>query len=126
MAFEHELTLSEENDSIAGLSFALRAQRPQNEFASWLISAPQIVNVQPEMFLPEFSQNHYEITCNPLVGADRAVNIRQITHEIARQMNLNVTFSPLAPVNAVSNGVHVHLSVQDLNRKSLFYVLTIY
>ena len=55
-------------------------------------------NVQPEMFLPEYGQNQYEITCyptDPLNAADRAVNIREITRDIAKQLNLNIIFSPL-------------------------------
>jgi glutamine synthetase len=122
VAFEHEFTLV---DLISQLpSFSLRAQRQQNQFASWLMSSLQIANVQPEMFLPEFGQNQYEVTCHPsdpLTAADRAVNIREITREIARQMDLNVTFSPLTSINSVSNGVHLHISIDDLHGKSLFY-----
>jgi glutamine synthetase len=125
VSFEHEFTLFDQKQNlISQPSFSLRAQRQQNQFASWLISSLQTANVQPEMFLPEFGQNQYEITCypsDPLTAADRAVNIREITREIARQMNLNVTFSPLTSVNSVSNGVHLHISIDDLHGKSLFY-----
>lgn len=124
VAFEHEFTLIGKNDSISQPSFSLRAQRQQNQFASWLMSALQVGNVQPEMFLSEFGQNQYEITyhpTDPLNAADRAVNIREITREIARQMNLNVSFCPLTSINSISNGVHLHISIKDLNDKSLFY-----
>jgi glutamine synthetase len=123
-AFEHEFTLTGEKSSSVYPSFSLRAQREQSSFASWLMSFLQAANVQPEMFLPEYGKNQYEVTCrptHPLQAADRAVNIREITREIARQMNLNVTFCPLQSVNSISNGVHLHLSINDLNAKSLFY-----
>jgi glutamine synthetase len=124
VAFEHEFTLIGKENLIVQPSFSLRAQRQQNEFSSWLMSALQIANVQPEMFLPEYGQNQYEITCHPtdpLTAADRAVNIREITREIARQMDLNVSFSPLTSIDGISNGVHLHLSIKDLYEKPLFY-----
>jgi len=123
-AFEHEFTLIGEKTLIDQPSFSLRAQRQQNNFASWLMASLKAANVQPEMFLPEFGQNQYEVTCRPtdaLAAADRAINIREITREIARQMNLNVTFSPLTSINAIANGVHLHLSITDVNDKPLFY-----
>jgi glutamine synthetase len=124
VAFEHEFTLIEKQDSIVQPSFSLRAQRQQNEFASWLMASLQMGNVQPEMFLSEYGQNQYEITCqpsDPLTAADRAVNIREITRDIARQMDLKISFSPLTSMNSVSNGVHLHISIKDQNNKSLFY-----
>ena len=125
VAFEHEFYLSHNNSNPSFQSaFSLQSQREQNQFSSWLMSSLQSANVQPEMFLSEFGQNQYEITCSPedpLTAADRAVNIREITRDIARQINLNVSFSPLLSVGSVSNGVHLHLSVDDLQGKSLFY-----
>ena len=123
-AFEHEFTLTGTKHLISPPAFSLTAQRRHGRFASWLMSALQAGNVQPEMFLPEFGHNQYEVTCRPtdaLSAADRAINIREITREIARQMDLNVTFSPLTSADAVANGVHLHLSVKDLNGKPLFY-----
>lgn len=125
VAFEHEFNLIDPNCDVSfQSSFSLQSQRKQNQFSSWLMSSLQTANVQPEMFLSEFGQNQYEITCSPsdpLTAADRAVNIREITREIARQLNLTVSFSPLLSVGSVSNGVHLHLSIDDLNGKSLFY-----
>ena len=123
-AFEHEFTLTGEKYLPSQPSFSLRAQRQQSSFGSWLMSALKAGNVEPEMFLPEYGKHQYEVTCrptNPLAAADRAVNVREITREIARQMDLNVTFSPLVNVNSVANGVHLHLSITDLNGKPLFY-----
>ena len=125
VAFEHEFHLIDKKRNLSfQSSFSLRSQREINQFSSWLMSSLQMANVQPEMFLPEFGQNQYEITCSPsdpLTAADRAVNIREITREIARQMNLNVTFAPLPSIDSVSNGVHLHISIDDLKGKSLFY-----
>ena len=111
-AFEHEFTFIDKKDLNVEPSFSLRSQRKQNEFASWLMSSLKVANVQPEMFLSEFGQNQYEITCHPT---------DPLTGDIARQMDLNLTFSPLASINSISNGVHLHISIQDLQGKYLFY-----
>ena len=88
------------------------------------MSALQTGNVEPEMFLPEYGRNQYEVTCrptDPLSAADRAVNLREITREIARQMNLNLSFSPITSIETSANGVHLHISFKDLQGKSLLY-----
>ncbi|WP_260954822.1 glutamine synthetase family protein [Pseudomonas citri] len=116
-AFEHELTLTATTVQPDRLAFSLQAQRRQAGFAGWLLGALRAGGVEPEMFLPEYGQHQYEITCRPSLGvaaADRAVNVREITREIARQMGLNASFAPKTAENAVCNGVHLHLSLQDL------------
>ncbi|CAF1085850.1 unnamed protein product [Adineta ricciae] len=125
VAFEHEFTLMNKTDTHpAQPSFSLRSQRQQNQFSSWLMSSLQAAHVQPEMFLSEYGPNQYEVTyrpSDPLTAADRAVNIREITRDIARQLDLTVSFAPLTSVNGISNGVHLHISIDDLNGKPLFY-----
>ncbi|UJR08362.1 hypothetical protein I4U23_012633 [Adineta vaga] len=124
VAFEHEFTLLAKHDSIAQPSFSLRSQRQQSEFSSWLMASLQVANVQPEMFLSEYGQDQYEVTCHPsdpLTAADRAVNIREITRDIARQLDSTVSFSSLTSINGIGNGVHLHISIDDLNGKPLFY-----
>nr|WP_275300726.1 glutamine synthetase family protein [Pseudomonas sp. AF32] len=117
-AFEHEFSLQAPQAQPDRLAFSLQAQRQQAGFAGWLLSALRAGGVEPEMFLPEYGKHQYEITCRPALGvaaADRAVNVREITREIARQMDLAVSFAPKTSENAVCNGVHLHLSLQDLS-----------
>jgi glutamine synthetase len=121
-AFEHEFNLH------AGfaehLAFSLEAQRQGAEFGGWLLSALRAGGVEPEMFLPEYGKHQYEITCRPTLGvaaADRAVNVREITREIARQMGLDVSFAPKTKADAVCNGVHLHVSLLDLQGLPLLY-----
>jgi glutamine synthetase len=76
------------------------------------------------MFLPEYGKHQYEITCRPALGvaaADRAVNVREITREIARQMGLDLSFAPKTSEQAVCNGVHLHVSLQDLAGHPVMY-----
>ncbi|WP_085586685.1 MULTISPECIES: glutamine synthetase family protein [unclassified Pseudomonas] len=121
-AFEHEFNLH------AGfaehLAFSLESQRQGAEFGGWLLSALRAGQVEPEMFLPEYGKHQYEITCRPALGvaaADRAVNVREITREIARQMGLDVSFAPKTAADAVCNGVHLHLSLLDLEGRPVLY-----
>ncbi|UST76468.1 glutamine synthetase [Pseudomonas siliginis] len=121
-AFEHEFNLH------AGISehaaFSLEAQRQGAEFGGWLLSALRAGGVEPEMFLPEYGKHQYEITCRPTLGvaaADRAVNVREITREIARQMGLDLSFAPKTAAEAVCNGVHLHVSLLDLAGQPMLY-----
>ncbi len=121
-AFEHEFNLH------AGIAehaaFSLEAQRQGAEFGGWLLSALRAGGVEPEMFLPEYGKHQYEITCRPTLGvaaADRAVNVREITREIARQMGLDLSFAPKTAAEAVCNGVHLHVSLLDLSGQPMLY-----
>jgi len=121
-AFEHEFNLH------AGfaehLAFSLESQRQGAEFGGWLLSALRAGGVEPEMFLPEYGKHQYEITCRPTLGvaaADRAVNVREITREIARQMGLDLSFAPKTAAEAVCNGVHLHVSLLDLAGQPVLY-----
>ncbi|CAF3499582.1 unnamed protein product [Rotaria sp. Silwood1] len=123
-AFEHEFTLNGRQCMSDLPAFSLRAHRHVADFAGWLVTALQSAGVEPEMFLPEYGRSQYEITCQPTEGiavADRAVNLREITRDIARQMNMHASFSPQPYVGAISNGVHLHLSIQDLDGRPLLY-----
>lgn len=121
-AFEHEFNLH------AGFAehaaFSLEAQRQGAEFGGWLLSALRAGGVEPEMFLPEYGKHQYEITCRPTLGvaaADRAVNMREISREIARQMGLELSFAPKTAAEAVCNGVHLHVSLLDLAGQPMLY-----
>jgi glutamine synthetase len=122
-AFEHEFNLLGLASKPAA-AFSLQAQRAAGDFAGWLMGALEHIGAEPEMFLPEYGRNQYEVTCRPTQGvaaADRAVNVRELTREIARQCGLHTSFSPLLAPGEVTNGVHLHLSLQDLDGEPLFY-----
>ncbi|AZC24230.1 glutamine synthetase family protein [Pseudomonas sessilinigenes] len=123
-AFEHEFNLDTGSGQAEHLAFSLQAQRQGADFGGWLLAALRSAGAEPEMFLPEYGKHQYEITCRPtqgLAAADRAVNVREITREIARQLGHHVSFAPKTAENAVCNGVHLHLSLQDLDGTPLLY-----
>ncbi|WP_435606958.1 glutamine synthetase [Pseudomonas knackmussii] len=122
-AFEHEFTLLGLPQATGG-AFSLQAQRAAGNFPGWVLSALEQAGADPEMFLPEYGRLQYEVTCRPTQGvaaADRAVNVREVTREIARQMGLGTCFSPLRAPGEVTNGVHLHLSLQSLDGTPRFY-----
>lgn len=123
-AFEHEFNLHRAVAQPERLAFSLQAQRQGADFGGWLLAALRAAGVEPEMFLPEYGKHQYEITCRPTLGvaaADRAVNVREITREIARQLGDSVSFAPKTGEDAVCNGVHLHLSLQDLDGAPVLY-----
>lgn len=126
-AFEHEFKLGMTTPQPAQPALSLTAQRQGAEFGGWLLGALRAAGAEPEMFLPEFGKNQYEITCRPALGvaaADRAVNLREITREIARQMGMSLTFAPKTEEHGVGNGVHLHMSLQDLEGNPKLYAET--
>lgn len=106
-AFEHEFSLLGLPGERPAAAFSLQAQRAAGQFPGWLVSALAQAGTEPEMFLPEYGQRQYEVTCRPAQGvaaADRAVNVREVTREVARQMGLRTCFAPLPAPGAVTNG----------------------
>ncbi|MCG3026218.1 glutamine synthetase family protein [Pseudomonas aeruginosa] len=123
-AFEHEFSLLGLPGERPAAAFSLQAQRAAGQFPGWLVSALAQAGTEPEMFLPEYGQRQYEVTCRPAQGvaaADRAVNVREVTREVARQMGLRTCFAPLPAPGAVTNGVHLHLSLQHADGSPLLY-----
>jgi len=121
-AFEHEFTLLGLNRETQ--AFSLEAQRQAAAFAGYLMAALDEAKAEPEMFLPEYGEHQYEVTCRPTQGvtaADRAVVVREVTREMARQCGLRSSFSPLLKTDGTSNGVHLHISLYDPQGASVLY-----
>ncbi len=114
-AFEHEFTLERaDGSSLPGNPFGLDALRSAEPFGTQLLAALEAVGLPVENWLPEYGAGQFEITLKPapaLVAADRAVILREIVRDVARQNSLRASFTPLKSPNSVSNGVHAHLSL---------------
>lgn len=101
----------------AAPSFALSAQRRADPFGPMLMAALGAAGCAPECFLPEYGRDQFEIVCGPsgaVQAADRAVTIREITRELAATMGWKASFCPKTDPDGVGNGVHIHLSLTDL------------
>jgi glutamine synthetase len=97
-------------------AFSFQALRRRDPFGPELVAALDEAGIEPEVFLPEYGRDQFEISCAPALGAaaaDRAVATREITKEIARLNGLVATFAPKTSETGVGNGVHLHLSFRD-------------
>lgn len=120
--FEQELQLS--GDGPAAHAFSVEALRRAGAFAPVLHAALQEAGVEPEMVLAEYGAGQFEITHAPasaLAAADRAVAIREITREVARELGRRASFSPKPDPHGVGNGVHIHFSFLDADGAPVTY-----
>ncbi|WP_024357380.1 glutamine synthetase [Leucobacter chironomi] len=115
-SFEHEFMLRDDDGSPVNAPFSLESFLEEEELGGLLVAALQDAGLEPEMWLPEFGRNQFEVTIRPapaLVAADRAIYLREITRHVASLLGKRITFSPIIEENGGGNGVHVHLSLQD-------------
>jgi glutamine synthetase len=124
-SFEHEFWLTRPVDltipksaaaSSPGFSFArFMAQEP---FGSHLMNSLAGAGLEPEMFLPEFAPEQFEMTLKPAWGvaaADRAVWAREITRASAAGAGYRASFTPIRSPGGIGSGVHIHFSLWDLD-----------
>ncbi|RWQ66231.1 glutamine synthetase [Mesorhizobium sp.] len=121
-AFEHEFHI--EGDFVPGHSLSFQALRRTDPFAPNLMAALEEAGVAPEVVIAEFGNEQFEVTHEPadaLAAADRAVAIREITREVARNAGWRASFTPKAAPDAVGNGLHIHFSFIDAAGKPATY-----
>lgn len=114
-AFEQEFQIVGA-DLVPAHSFSLTALRRADPFAPTLMAALEEAGVAPEVIIAEFGAEQFEVTHAPaaaLAAADRAVAIREITRELARNNGWHASFAPKTAPDAVGNGVHIHFSFTD-------------
>lgn len=112
-AFEHEFQiLGSDLPAEHVLSFA--GLRRADEFAAQIMAALEEAGIEPEVIISEFGEDQFEVTHAPvdgLVAADRAVALREIIREIARNRGWRASFAPKTTPRSVGNGVHIHFSL---------------
>jgi glutamine synthetase len=68
------------------------------------------------------SQHEINLECAaPLVAADRTVLFNYITQKVAQEFGYHATFMPKPFDDFHRNAYHIHLSMQDLAGRNLFY-----
>ena len=110
--------------AIAGLPFSLEAMRCVEPFAAELMAALVEAGVGPERFFAEYAPGQFEVPLEVAEGvesADRAVIFREVVREIARRNGVRASFAPLLDPTDAGNGVHIHLSLQGDDGRSLLY-----
>jgi glutamine synthetase len=115
VSFEHEFQMLGVPWPAAP-AFALQAQRRADPFGPALMAALRTAGVEPEVFIPEYGKDQFEITLAPaaaLAAADRAVLLRETVRELSRNRGWHCSFAPKTAVDGVGNGVHIHFSFRD-------------
>jgi glutamine synthetase len=122
-SFEHEFLLRGPTLE-SGPGFSFEAQRLVEPFGPMVMAALGQAGLEPEIFLPEYGEGQFEIPCAPaggLVAADRAAATREVVREVARRLGYRASFAPMAEPEGVGNGVHVHMSFVDQERRPVSY-----
>ncbi|MGF1610480.1 MAG: glutamine synthetase family protein [Kiloniellales bacterium] len=123
-AFEHELYYDGALERI-GSGYNLDSIRRQGAFAESFLHALIAARLEPDSFLPEYGPRQYEVTCRPAIGvtaADRAVILRELARATAIRLGQRVSFAPMVrPDGGVGNGLHIHMSLRDLNGRPVTY-----
>jgi glutamine synthetase len=97
----------------AAPSFAISAVRRADPFGPEITAALAQAGIPLEIFVAEYGRDQFELTTpavDGLAAADRAVVVREVVREIARQHQWRASFAPKTAVAGVGNGVHVHFS----------------
>ena len=114
-SFEHEFQVLGAGWPAAP-AFSLAAMRRADPFGPELLELMEQAGLEPEMFLPEYGADQFEVTmrpADPLTAADRSVALRLLVKELAAQKGWQASFAPKTAPDAVGNGVHIHLSLRD-------------
>lgn len=112
-SFEHEFFLLDHAARLDG-AFTLSDFRAVQGFLGTAMGALGRAGVHPEMILREYGPRQFEVTMKPATGlaaADRAVILRDVTRDIARQFKSRACFSPIIDPSSVGSGVHLHFSL---------------
>lgn len=124
-SFEQEFWLTDPvgaRNGAPGFSFArFMAEEP---FGSTLLQLLEQARLEPNMFLPEFAPEQFELTLKPAWGvtaADRAVYTREIVRLSAAGAKRRASFTPVRTPGGIGTGVHIHFSLWDLDGDPVTY-----
>lgn len=115
VSFEHEFQILDASWPQAP-AFSLQAQRRADPFGPAIMAALRDAGVEPEVFIPEYGKDQFEVTLAPtdaLAAADRAVLLREAVREISRNRGWRCSFAPKTAADGVGNGVHIHFSFRN-------------
>ena len=118
-AFEMEMQFRDHDDATdLGSGFSMTGFRARQGFGETFIAALRAAGVRPDSFLREWGPAQYEMTMHPEPGlraADCAVIMREIARATALRTGNRVTFTPVLEAGGVGNGLHIHMSLTDLD-----------
>ncbi|WP_416900257.1 MAG: glutamine synthetase family protein [Minwuia sp.] len=116
IAFEHEFQL--EGGSGAGSAYSLEGARAGRALGQRIFDLMAANGLEPDTFMKEYGPDQYEVTMKPadaLKAVDNAVILRELVRLAADGFGQRATFTPIRDPDGVGNGVHIHLSLNDMN-----------
>lgn len=119
-AFEHEFVLQGYESTGVPAGFTLASARACEGFLAGVSKNLIAARIDPEMIIPEYGAQQFEVTCQPkpaLLAADEAVLVRELVRETARIEGMRATFSPKPALGGPGNGLHVHFSLETADGK---------
>lgn len=122
-SFEQEFYLLGQEGTL-GHSLSFAALRQADPLAPRLMAALQEAGLNPEVILAEVGPGQIEVStspADPVAAADRAIAVREITRELARNCGRQASFSPKPFLDHVGNGVHIHFSLMDGTGRAVTY-----
>lgn len=124
-SFEQEFWLTDlEGRGLNTPGFSLARFVAQEPFGSTLMDLLERAGLEPEMFLPEFAADQFEVTVRPAWGvaaADRAVLAREVARMCASSLRRRASFTPVRSPGGIGSGVHIHFSLRDLEGRPVMY-----
>lgn len=82
------------------------------------------IGIEVEKAHHEVAEGQYEYAIkasDPISTADNIVIAKMVTKEIAKRYGLEVTYMPKPFKNMNGSGMHIHISLQDMDGRNLFY-----
>lgn len=103
---------------IARPAYSLAASRSVSGLAARVLDTLASAGTGLDQFMGEYGEHQFEVSSPvrpALRAADEAVMVRETIRDAARATGLHATFAPKPDLSRVGNGVHIHLSLWDLD-----------
>jgi len=124
-AFEQEFWLTMRgSDGLPSPGFSLARFMAHEPFGTDVMTVLEGAGLEPEMLLPEFAPEQFELTLKPALGltaADRAVTSRELVRLAASAAQRSASFSPVRVAGGMGSGVHIHFSLWTLKGDPVTY-----
>ena len=125
MGFELEWYLAHADGTPAttGPAYGMTRLMEVADYGRDLLEALAGQEVPIEQYHPEYAASQFELSIgptDPVAAADRAILTRETIRAISHRHGLRASFAPVAVAGDVGNGMHLHMSILDVDGNNLF------
>ena len=125
MGFELEWYLAHPDGTPAaiGPAYGMTRLMEAGDYGRDLLEALAAQNVPVEQYHPEYGTSQFELSIgpgDPVVAADRVILTRETVRAVAHRHGLRASFAPVPVAGEVGNGMHLHMSILDVDGYNLF------